>query len=66
MNDEYDDGPHFADPGGNSALRASSKTNPRNQPCPNCGAQNVLTPADKALSYVCNSCADSAERGWGY
>ena len=51
----------FADPGGNSALRAASKSNPRNLPCPQCGAENVLTPADVQLSYVCNRCADMAE-----
>lgn len=53
----------FADPGGNSALRAESATNPRNLPCPTCGEPNRLTPADKALHYQCDSCADQAERG---
>lgn len=56
---------HFANPGSNSALRASSKTNPRNLPCPNCGEPNRLTPADRALGYQCDSCADRDERG-GY
>jgi len=56
--------PDFADPGGNSALRASSKTNPRNLPCPNCGAANRLTPADRARGYQCDACADRAE-GFG-
>lgn len=55
----------FADPGGRSALRASSKSNPRNLPCPNCGAKNRLTPKDRALGYQCDACADQAERGWG-
>lgn len=55
----------FADPGGNSALRAASKRNPRNLPCPSCGAKNRLTPADRARGYQCDSCADRAERG-GY
>jgi len=55
----------FADPGGNSALRRASKTNPRNLPCPNCGAKNRLTPEDRSLGYQCDSCADQAERG-GY
>ena len=32
----------FADPGGNSALRAASASNPRNLDCPTCGAKNVL------------------------
>jgi hypothetical protein len=54
---------HFADPGGTSALRAASKKNPRNLPCPTCGEPNRLTPADKARGYQCDACADRAERG---
>ena len=61
--DDYDDRIEFADPGGKSALRAASKKNPRNLPCPNCGAKNRLTPADRALGYQCDECADRAERG---
>lgn len=57
-------GPCFADPGGKSALRAATKSNPRNKPCPTCGAKNRLTPADVALGYQCNRCADAAE-GYG-
>jgi hypothetical protein len=64
--DDDFDGCDFADPGGNSALRAASASNPRNLPCPNCGAKNVLTPADRALGYQCNRCADRAERGMDY
>lgn len=56
----------FADPGGNSALRASSPSNPRNLPCPNCDTPNVLTPADRERGYQCDSCADRAERGMEY
>jgi hypothetical protein len=55
----------FADPGGRSALRAASKKNPRNLPCPNCHAPNRLTPADRARGYQCDACADQCERG-GY
>ncbi len=55
----------FADPGGGSALRAASKSNPRNLPCPTCGEPNRLTPADQALHYQCDTCADIAEGG-GY
>jgi ssDNA-binding Zn-finger/Zn-ribbon topoisomerase 1 len=55
----------FADPGGRSALRAETDDNPRNLPCPDCGDENVLTPADRAHSYVCDRCADRNERG-GY
>ena len=60
-----EDGICFADPGGKSALRAASATNPRNLPCPSCGKANRLTPADRALGYQCDACADQAERG-GY
>jgi hypothetical protein len=60
-----DDRSMFADPGGRSALRASSKKNPRNLPCPNCRAPNRLTPKDRALGYQCDACADAAE-GYGY
>lgn len=56
-----DDCSDFADPGGRSALRAASPSNPRNQPCPNCYAEDVLTPKDVALGYVCDTCADRAE-----
>lgn len=55
----------FAEPGGRSALRAARRGNPRNLPCPTCGAANRLTPADRALGYQCNACADRAE-GFGY
>jgi len=51
----------FADPGGRSALRAESESNPRNLPCPTCGEPNRLTPKDKALGYQCNQCADRDE-----
>lgn len=57
---EYDD---FADPGGESALRAATETNPRDQPCPTCGAENVLTRRDVQLHYQCNKCARRDERG---
>jgi hypothetical protein len=56
----------FADPGGNSALRAASKRNPRNLPCPNCEMPDRLTPADVALGYQCDPCADRAESGREY
>lgn len=55
------DGVGFADPGGRSALRAATPDNPRDQPCPTCGAENVLTPADVARGYQCDRCADRAE-----
>ena len=72
--DDYDyddddyliDGVGFADPGGNSALRAATKDNPRNLPCPTCGAPNRLTPIDRMRGYQCDACADAAERGYDY
>jgi len=51
----------FADPGGHSALRAATPNNPRNLPCPSCGTENVLTPADVAKGYQCDRCADKDE-----
>lgn len=68
FDDDYDGNPRidFADPGGNSALRAATKSNPRNLPCPTCGAKNRLTPADRALGYQCDSCADKAEGKYGH
>ncbi len=61
--DDWEEDPGFADPGGKSALRAASDTNPRNLPCPNCGEPDRLTPADRARGYQCDSCADALERG---
>jgi len=61
MYDDERDEISFADPGGRSALRAASRSNPRNRPCPTCGAKNVLTPADVARGYQCDRCADRAE-----
>jgi hypothetical protein len=58
------DGVGFADPGGNSALRAETSRNPRNLPCPTCGEPDRLTPLDVARGYCCDSCADRAERGY--
>ncbi len=54
----------FADPGGESALRASSRSNPRNLPCPTCGRENMLTPKNVALHYQCDYCANEAEMGY--
>ncbi len=65
FDDEDEDRSMFADPGGRSALRAASKRNPRNLPCPNCGKKNKLTPADRARGYQCDACADRAEGRMG-
>ncbi len=66
--DEYDegliDGVGFADPGGNSALRAATKDNPRDQPCPNCETPNVLTRIDVERHYQCDACANQLEMGY--
>ena len=51
----------FMDPGGRSALRAATKKNPRNRPCPTCGAKNMLTPIDVSKGYQCDKCADRDE-----
>ena len=59
--DEHDERDTFADPYGRSALRAASKRNPRNRPCPTCGKPDRLTPADEARGYQCNACADGLE-----
>ena len=55
------DGVGFADPGGRSALRAATRSNPRIHPCPTCGRENQLTPKDVARHYQCDRCADQAE-----
>lgn len=60
---DYEDREQFEDPGGRSALRRSSKKNPRNLPCPTCKQPNRLTPKDRALGYQCDRCADRAESG---
>lgn len=72
FDDDYYDGDQddmdriqFAFPGTNSALRCATASNPRNRPCPTCERPNKLTPADVALGYQCDRCADQAERG-GY
>ena len=64
--DDYDDddyaymeGECYAQQG--SALRCASASNPRNMPCPTCGAADVLTPADVRLGYQCDECANRAE-----
>ncbi len=57
------DGVGFADPGGDSALRAATEDNPRDQACPNCGGENLLTRIDVQRGYQCNGCADAVERG---
>ena len=57
---------NFADPGGNSALRAATEDNPRDLPCPTCKRPDMLTWQDKARGYQCDACADRAERGGEY
>jgi DNA-directed RNA polymerase subunit RPC12/RpoP len=70
--DDYDDdyeedlidGVGFMDPGGNSALRAATPSNPRIYPCPTCEAPNRLTRIDVSHGYQCDRCADRQERGY--
>jgi hypothetical protein len=57
------DGVGFADPGGESALRAETCFNPRDRPCPSCHRPNALTRIDVGKGYQCDRCADAAERG---
>ena len=65
LRDDDDDGRYeFAAPGGESALRAASPTNPRNLPCPDCQAPDRLTPKDVALGYCCDACARRNEMGF--
>ena len=64
--DDDDDRSEFADPGGRSALRAATRDNPRNRPCPTCGRKNALTPKDVALGYQCDRCANAQESGVDY
>jgi len=69
--DDYDydeeewliDGVGFANPGGESALRAATPENPRNLPCPTCGKPDRLTPIDKQRGYHCDACANQIEMG---
>ncbi len=60
--DYTDNEPVFANPG--SALRAASRSNPRNLPCPTCGREAMLTAKDHQLGYQCDYCADAAEGGY--
>lgn len=64
--DPRDDCCDFADPGGQSALRAATKGNPRNRSCTTCGRKNVLTRKDVELGYQCDRCANRAEQGLDY
>jgi hypothetical protein len=66
MYDEYDDEYgeiRFAKPGSGSALRAATKDNPRNKPCPSCHRENMLTLEDVHQGYCCDRCANQAEMG---
>jgi len=60
--EDYDlgliDGVGFADPGGESALRAATPDNPRIHPCPECGRPDMLTSLDVRHHYRCDMCAD--------
>lgn len=62
--DDLIDGVGFADPGGKSALRAATPTNPRIYPCPTCERPNKLTAIDVKRGYQCDRCADRTEMGF--
>jgi predicted nucleic acid-binding Zn ribbon protein len=62
--DDLIDGVGFANPGGNSALRAATPDNPRDRPCPTCGRENVLTRIDEQRHYQCDICANTSEFVW--
>lgn len=47
------------------AQAGSAQRDPRNLPCPTCGAANALTLADVARHYQCDRCADAAEGKFG-
>jgi len=53
--EDFDD--DFADPGGESALRAG----PRDYPCPTCRWPNRLSARDVQLGYQCDRCARATE-----
>lgn len=59
-NEDNDNRHNFADPGGNSALRAGKRV----YPCPTCGEKNRLTAEDKRRHYQCDKCANALERGY--
>lgn len=44
-----------------SALHSASEDDPRDQSCPTCGEEDVLTRRDVAKGYQCDTCADRAE-----
>lgn len=54
----------FADPGGDSALHAATKDDPRIHPCPTCHWPNRLTGRDLSRHYQCDACARAAEQGY--
>ncbi len=58
------DGVGFADPGGESSLRAETESNPRNLPCGDCEEPDRLTPADVRAGLRCDACANQEERGY--
>ena len=59
--DDLIDGVGFAQSG--SALRAATKSNPRNLPCPHCHKKNRLTRIDVVRGYQCDECAEIQESG---
>ena len=64
LNEFHKRGRHSEFASAGSALRAASKTNPRNLPCPTCKEPNKLTAKDVSKKYQCDNCANMEERGW--
>lgn len=54
----------FQNPGGASALRRATKSNPRVHPCPTCKQPDRLTARDVAQGYQCDRCAERDESGY--
>jgi len=47
-----------------AATRAWNKrTDPRSEPCPECGRPEILLPAEAKRGYVCDDCANKTEGG---
>jgi len=62
--DEYEQEQRIDFASEGSALRAASRSNPRNLPCPTCERPDMLTPKDAALHYQCDFCANEGEAGY--
>ena len=64
MDYDYDETDPYVFANEGSALRVATDANPRNLPCPNCGAEDQLTREDVSLGYQCDVCDNDAEMGF--